>query len=148
MIKSRLRRKYSKYKSSSLAKEDTKSRSNSTNDILGTRTITAPLPVHDNTRKNGGRPLGTDKDSLTHIQLCAYEAKSEILDLYKQAKDDSMKSGLKRVRKGTFQKIHDDVKKKRNLPESFSFKFTAARKRLSNDTILDNNNNNKNIYML
>jgi hypothetical protein len=59
-----------------------------------------------------------------------------------------MKSGLKRVRKGTFQKIHDDVKKMRNLPESFSFKFTAARKRLSNDTILDNNNNNKNIYML
>jgi hypothetical protein len=140
MLKSRLRRKYAKHKASlNNIQNETASITTAPVDTLASTNTSTPCSTSTatNDRKRGGRPIGSDHDSLLHLEKCEYEAKAEIVDLYQQAKQLSKAKGLKRVSKGTFQSIHDDVKKLRNLPDTFDFKFTAARKRISSSTVLD-----------
>ena len=92
-------------------------------------------------RNKGGRPKGSTNEFKAHVDKCCTAAKNEITELYhsyylrmkeQEIRDDTVRIGQwsKRVPKGTYQSIHDEVKRKRNLPDSFSFSYNACQKRI------------------
>ena len=89
-------------------------------------------------RKRGGRPKGSTDELKSHTDKCVHAAKNEITELYcneyikhKESSEINGASSMKiRVPKGTFEAIHEKVKKERNLPSSFSFSYNACQKRI------------------
>ena len=97
-------------------------------------------------QKRGGRPRGSTNEYKSHIDKCCTEAKNEITEVYhlhymkmkeKETANDRVNIGemSKRVSRGTFQFIHDQVKEVRKLPESFSFSYNACIKRITKNTL-------------
>jgi hypothetical protein len=82
---------------------------------------------------------GTTNETIEHIHKCENEACSEITNKYIQLMKESKKRGDKRLAPGSYSKLHDEVKSKRNLPETFLFPYNTARKRIKNHTKLDHN---------
>ena len=115
--------------------------------------ITSPPPPNVNPsditsnlapiRKRAGRPKGSTDEFKSHVDKCCTAAKNEITDLYykeylkhKQCCEINLGVQLKvKVPKGTFQSIHDRVKKERNLPSSFFFSYNACQKRISSSNL-------------
>jgi hypothetical protein len=95
-----------------------------------------PIPSN-NDRKKGGRPQGTTNVNTLHISKSVESAKAEITFLYKQEYDSIDTVGRKRVSCGLYDKIHETVKAKRNLPKDFTFPYNSAKKRIARNTDVD-----------
>jgi hypothetical protein len=81
-------------------------------------------------KKQAGRPVGTTSENTQLIRQCIISAEAEITYLYKQEVDKCNALGNNRVRVGTYKRIHDNIKKIRNLPSHFCFPYNTAKKRL------------------
>lgn len=64
-----------------------------------------------------------------YLKQCMIPAKNEIVLLYAQESKKSREWGL-------YKKIHDQVKETRNLPESFNFPYTTAKKRIRRQKLI------------
>ena len=106
--------------------------------------------ITDNTempRHNlGGRPKGTTNLYKAHVDKCCSETRNEITELYhsyylkmkgNETSTDRLSIGQwsKRIPKGIYQFIHDQIKTKRNLPDLFSFSYSACQKRIINSNM-------------
>jgi ABC-type antimicrobial peptide transport system permease subunit len=68
-----------------------------------------PTPTQVPTKELGRRPKRTTEDMQLLIKNCVTSAKAEITHLYKAELIKSKELGQTRVRKGIYQKIHDQV---------------------------------------
>ena len=69
-------------------------------------------------KKRVGRPIGSTKAAKKYASECRRSAVNEIASIY----NEEMKKAKERktfVKKGTLQRIQEDVKRKRNLPDDF-----------------------------
>ena len=76
--------------------------------------------------RKAGRPKGTTKAHKREVDKRLTLAKNEITKMYKK-----QITGSKRCERGKFEKIVGIVKNHRNLPQTFSFSYGAAKKRVS-----------------
>jgi hypothetical protein len=76
-----------------------------------------------------GRPVGTTHDNISLINKCIISAQAEITHLYHQELIKARQLGKPRVSKGTYKKIHDNIKVKRNLPNNFEFPYNNVKKK-------------------
>jgi hypothetical protein len=100
-------------------------------------TTVSPPPLHLNnvtasptTRTKGGRPVGSTNDNAVHINKCLISAKAEITYLYQKECERSIDSGKSRMSMGTYKRIHEEIKVKRNLPADFLFLYNNTKKRM------------------
>jgi hypothetical protein len=121
IIKQRIKRKFNNYK-----------KKNQIEQHASTTTI-----VSTPTRNKGGRPIGTTDDLKRHTSLCLSAAKSEICDIYTIELKKRSEMGCSRGEKGSYNKIFNEVKSRRNLPDSFKFPYSTAKKRMRTKTLLD-----------
>ena len=85
-------------------------------------------------RKSGGHPKGSTKISLRHASLSCVAALNKIATIYADPKEKNR--GKKRVRKGTLEKVIQDVRKKRGLPDNFSISTELIRKQVNRKGLL------------
>jgi hypothetical protein len=125
VIKGRLKRKYKQ--TSNINKHTQQQLSSQQKSTLLASSQLSP------SRNKGGRPKGTKLIDIEHLNRCTNEAKSEIVDEYVSL----MKHTGARLPAGAYNKIHGDIKKRRNLPDSFLFPYQTAKKRIQRKTVLD-----------
>jgi hypothetical protein len=144
IIKSRLRRKYQKYSilKKSQSQQSEKAMLSSYEDQVASFLSTTPstptqLLNEKIPRKKGGRPKGTSYASISHLKRCENEAKAEIVDAYMNIQARYKARGMKRVGAGEYLKIHNNIKQKRNLPDTFEFPYNTAKRRIQKSIQLD-----------
>ena len=150
-LKSKVKRAYA------VAIKNKVSNPNTTNSCVTNTTPPPPVAIPSDTSRNiptvgrrkGGRPKGSTDKSHSITNECCKEATNEITDLYyseylkvKATETDRvrLRKSQERVTRGTYQQIHDSVKKKRNLPSSFVFSYDTCRKRINKGIINPTNN--------
>jgi hypothetical protein len=115
----RLKRRYKKYIStlSQTGANTTVPTTNSTsiahrhnNNNKDSSTTSITKDKNSSSRSIGGRPIGNTKAHSDNIQECIISANHEITVLYKEAILKSRAKGHKKLQKGLYQKIHDNVK--------------------------------------
>jgi hypothetical protein len=74
------------------------------------------------------RPVGTTLGNISLINKCIISAQAEITHLYHQELIKARELGKPCVSKGTYKKIHDNIKIERNLPENFEFPYNNIKK--------------------
>jgi hypothetical protein len=146
MLAGRLKIGYKKYLST-LSQTDantTVSTTNSTNiahthtnNNEDSNTTSIVNNTNSSSRNIGGRPIQKTQAHIDNMQECIISANHKITVLYKQAILKSRAKGHKKVQKGLYQKTHDSVKTKWNLPENFKFSYETAKKCISRKTQTD-----------
>jgi hypothetical protein len=72
-----------------------------------------------------------------HISRCIEYMKVEITFLYKEEYESSEIVGRKPASHGLYDRIHEAIKIKRNLPANFTFPYNSAKKRIARNTVMD-----------
>jgi hypothetical protein len=81
----------------------------------------------------GGRPKGSTVSNIKKRTERENEAITEILQLYKGCQKEYEAKGV-RTSVGSYTKIHNAVRDKFNLPNSFQYKYDSATKRLKRES--------------
>jgi hypothetical protein len=107
---------------------------------VSSRFIAVPPPPGvatnpDTSRKKGGRPKGSTIKNSVHLNKCVTSAKNEIALAY-YSHMQYIKAANKKFERHAFKKIHDEIKKKRNLPDSFNMTYKAVTQRIRRGNII------------
>jgi hypothetical protein len=101
-------------------------------------TTSTSAPVQLASKKNlGRRPKASNLETQLLIKNCVTSAQAEITHLYEVELMKMKELGNSRVRRGTYTKIHEQVKSARNLPSNFSYSYNSVKRILQRDTNID-----------
>jgi hypothetical protein len=75
-------------------------------------------PPNCKNNKPSERPVGTKRENMDLIDKSVNSVQTEITCLYKKEMLKAKALGYNHVRVGTYNKIHNDIKKQCNLPYS------------------------------
>jgi hypothetical protein len=108
-----------------------------TNSTHTSRDNASNVLATSDTRTKGGRPIGTTIANKSLIKKCCIAAMAEITQLYREECVKAASMGKNRVSRGTYKRVHEQVKKQRNLPADFIFPYNNCKKRIQRNTSID-----------